>query len=112
MVTATEENSGVLDAGPRSLPITHINGAPTTYNGFNSDKDRLVALNVPEAITTCWCKVQLTETIEEEFPNVGSPVTEISLTAAAVVTGCIDRVTTSGRLHMVSDDEMDALALA
>jgi len=48
--------------------------------------------------------------IEEELPNDGNPETEMSLTAAAVVTGCIERVITSGRLHMISDTAMDALA--
>ena len=54
----------------------------------------------------------MTETEEEELVKVGSPDTDMSLTAAEVVTGANEIVITSGRLQTVSETETVALAAA
>jgi hypothetical protein len=48
----------------------------------------------------------------EDEVNAGSPVTEMSFTAAAAVTDSIEMVSTSGRLHAALDTAMCALAAA
>jgi hypothetical protein len=47
--------------------------------------------------------VQIANNGDEEAVNEGSPETEMNLTAAAVVTGSIEIVSTNGRLQAALD---------
>jgi hypothetical protein len=55
------------------------------------------------ALTARSCKAQIANNGSEEAVNEGSPEIEMSLTAAAVVTGSIEIVSTNGRLQAALD---------
>ena len=105
-------DAAVSNAGPSSSLIEQMSGASDMYVESTNDNEMLRAPNTQVALMRRSFNVQMTETEEEELVKVGSPDTDMSLTAAEVVTGANETVITSGRLQRVSETETVALAAA